>query len=262
MTTDAGQDWDAAAYGQRFGFVAQLAEDLVALLDPQPGERIVDLGCGTGTLAAQIAARGAEVLGIDADPAMIDAARAAYPAVRFPALRFEVVSAYDFIADPPVDAVFSNAALHWMTRPEDVLRRVAAALRPGGRFVAEMGGGRNTELVSAAIRGALARRGIPPERQARPWYFPTPAEYATLLERHGFEVRALWHFERFTRLAPGDHALADWLTMFASPFVADLTPEDQAAFRAEVEDATRHALYVDGYWHVDYRRLRFVAVRT
>lgn len=256
MTTDAGQDWDAAAYGQRFGFVAQLAEDLVGLLDPQPGERIVDLGCGTGTLAAQIAARGADVLGVDADPAMIDAARAAYPT-----LRFEVVSAYDFTADPPLDAVFSNAALHWMTRPEDVLRRVAAALSPGGRFVAEMGGGRNTELVSTAIRAALARRGIPSERQARPWYFPTPAEYATLLERHGFEVRALWHFERFTPLVPGDHALADWLAMFASPFTSDLTPEDETAFRLEVEDATRDALYVDGRWHVDYRRLRFVAVR-
>ncbi|MFN8584334.1 MAG: methyltransferase domain-containing protein [Dehalococcoidia bacterium] len=256
MTTDAGQQWDASAYGQRFGFVAQLAEDLVGLLDPQPGERIVDLGCGTGTLTAQIASRGAEVLGIDADPAMIEAARAAYPA-----LRFEVVSAYDFAADAPIDAVFSNAALHWMTRPEDVLHHVAAALRPGGRFVAEMGGGRNTELVSAAIRDALARRGIPPERQAHPWYFPTPAEYATLLERHGFEVRALWHFERFTQLVPGDHALADWLTMFASPFTGDLTAEDRAAFHAEVEDATRHALYVDGRWHVDYRRLRFVAVR-
>lgn len=257
MTTDAGQQWDAAAYGRSFGFVAQLAEDLVGLLDPRPGERIVDLGCGTGTLAAGIAARGADVLGIDADPAMIEAARAAHPG-----LRFEVVSAYDFTTDTPLDAVFSNAALHWMTRPEDVLRRVAAALRPGGRFVAEMGGGRNTELVSAAIRDALARRGIPPERQPRPWYFPTPAEYATLLERHGFEVRALWHFERFTRLAPGDHALADWLTMFASPFTGGLTPEDAATFRREVEDATRHALYVDGRWHVDYRRLRFVAVRT
>ncbi|MGE0227941.1 MAG: methyltransferase domain-containing protein [Dehalococcoidia bacterium] len=257
MTTDAGQAWDAAAYGRRFGFVAQLAEDLVGLLDPQPGERIVDLGCGTGTLAAAIAARGADVLGIDADPAMIEAARVAYPA-----LRFEVISAYDVTIDPPVDAVFSNAALHWMTRPEDVLRRVAAALRPGGRFVAEMGGGRNTELVSNALRDALTRRGIPPERQARPWYFPTPAEYATLLERHGFEVRALWHFERFTQLAPGEHALADWLTMFASPITSVLTPEDEAALRLEVEDATRDALYIDGHWHVDYRRLRFVAVRV
>ncbi len=149
-----------------------------------------------------------------------------------------------------------------MTQPEDVLRRVASALRPGGRFVAEMGGGRNTELVSGALRAALTRRGIPLDRQARPWYFPTPAEYATLLERHGFEVRALWHFERFTPLAPGDHALADWLAMFASPFTSGLALEDEAALRLEVEAATRDALYVDGRWHVDYRRLRFVAVRV
>lgn len=249
--------WDPAAYSTRFGFVSQLAEDLVDVLDPQPGERIVDLGCGTGALAAQIAARGADVLGIDADEAMIAAARAEHPD-----LRFEVVSAYDFTIEPPVDAVFSNAALHWMTRPEEVLARVAAALRPGGRFVAEMGGGRNTERVSGALRDALERHGIPREEQARPWYFPSPGEYAPLLEQHGFEVRVMWHFDRFTPLVPGEQGLRDWLNLFAAPFLDGLTSEARAAVITAVEDATRDALYIDDTWHVDYRRLRFRAVRV
>ncbi len=237
--------------------MSQLAEDLAGLLDPQPGERIVDLGCGTGGLAAKIAAAGAEVLGIDADAAMIATARAEHPE-----LRFEVVSAYDFTLDAPVDAVFSNAALHWMTRPEAVLERVAAALRPGGRFVAEMGGARNTDRVSSALRAALERRGIPREGQAQPWYFPSPAEYATLLERHGFEVRAMWHFERFTPLAPGADSLREWLTLFASPFLESLAAEARIAVIEEVEAATRARLYIEGRWHVDYWRLRFHAVRA
>jgi trans-aconitate methyltransferase len=250
-------NWDPVAYDTRFSFVSQLAEDLVGLLDPQRGEHIVDLGCGTGALAAAIAAQGAEVLGIDADAAMIATARTEHPE-----LRFEVTSAYDFTVDTPVDAVFSNAALHWMTRPEDVLVRVAAALRPNGRFVAELGGAHNTDRVSSALRAALERHGIPRQEQARPWYFPSPAEYTTLLERHGFEVRALWHFERFTPLAPGEHSLGDWLTLFASPFLASLASEERAAVIDEVEAATRDALYVDGRWHVDYWRLRFRAVRA
>jgi trans-aconitate methyltransferase len=247
--------WDATGYGERFGYVAQLAEDLVALLDPQPGERIVDLGCGTGTLTAQIAARGADVLGVDADRAMVEAAREQHPE-----LRFEVMDAYDLAVDAPVDAVFSNAALHWMTRPEDVLRRVAAALRRGGRFVAEMGGGRNTELIFTALRDALERHGVPREEQAQPWYFPGVGEYTTLLERHGFEVRAAWHFERMTPLVGGEAGLRDWLTMFASSFFARLDAPEREVVVSEIEDAVRAPLYFDEQWHVDYRRLRFVAV--
>lgn len=249
--------WDATGYAERFGYVSRLAEDLVGLLDPRPGERIVDLGCGTGALAAEIAARGAAVLGIDADAAMVESARAAHPE-----LRFEVMSAYDFTVEPPLDAVFSNAALHWMTRPEEALRRVAAALRPGGRFVAEMGGAGNVAAVESALRDALARHGVPRDRQLQPWYFPTVAEYATLLERHDFQVRAVWHFDRPTPLVGGESGLRDWLAMFASSFLEPFDAAARAAIAAAVEEACRERLYRDGRWHADYRRLRFVAVRT
>ena len=254
------QQWDPVAYAGSFGYVSQLAEDLVGLLDPRAGERIVDLGCGTGALAAQIAAQGAEVLGIDADAAMIEAARAAQPG-----LRFEVASGDDFDLDAlgfgVADAVFSNAALHWMTRAEEVVVRVAAALRPGGRFVAEFGGAGNVHIVVSALRAALARHGLPLEVQAQPWYFPSPGEYATLLERHGFEVRAMWLFDRLTLLAEGETALRDWLTMFGTPFLGDLDAAEREAVVAEVEAEVRPRLYLDGRWHADYRRLRFSAVK-
>lgn len=254
------QQWDATAYAGRFGYVSTMAADLVGVLDPQAGERVVDLGCGTGALAAQIAASGAEVLGIDADEAMIVAAREQQPT-----LRFEVASGYDFDLDAlgfgPADAVFSNAALHWMTRPEAVLERVALALRPGGRFVAEMGGIGNTAAVSGALRAALERHGQPREAQAQPWYFPSPATYAALLERHGFEVRALWLFDRMTPLADGEAGLRGWLTMFAMPFFGHLDVDERAVIVAEIEDEVRDRLYIGGVWHVDYRRLRFSAVR-
>src|SRR5215204_2194864 len=123
--------WDSRLYDESFGIITQLGAGVVELLSPRPGERIVDLGCGTGRLTAQIAAAGAEVVGIDASEAMIKRARELYPQ-----LRFEVARGEDFALETPVDAVFSNAALHWMSPPQDVAAAVARVLKPGGRFVA------------------------------------------------------------------------------------------------------------------------------
>ena len=112
--------WDARAYDESFRFVSDHAGDLVALLDPQPGERILDLGCGTGLLAAAIARRGASVVGLDSDAAMIEAARAQFPAADHPGLEFargDGEALEECSLAGPFDAVFSNAALHWMTRP-------------------------------------------------------------------------------------------------------------------------------------------------
>jgi trans-aconitate methyltransferase len=196
--------WDARTYDAAFGFVAEGGADLVELLDPRPGERVLDLGCGTGRLTAALAEAGAEAVGVDADPAMIARARE-----QFPELRFELADGERLDSDPgrwggPFDAVFSNAALHWMTRPEAVLRGVAALVRPGGRFVAELGAAGNIATIEDALRAALVEAGVPRVQQPSLWYFPSPAAYTALLERHGFELRALWHFERPTPLDGGE----------------------------------------------------------
>ena len=263
--------WDAAAYDESFRFVSDLGLDLVRLLDPQPGERVLDLGCGTGRLAAAIAAAGAEVVAIDSDPAMIERAREQFPSRQFPNLHsanlhFEQADGERLDQDGerwggPFDAVCSNAALHWMTRPEAVLHGVVGLLRPGGRFVAELGAAGNIATVEAALRSALVEAGVPRAEQPAPWYFPSPAAYASLLEQHGFEVRALWCFERPTPLEGGEQGLAAWLRMFAGQLLAPLSADGERSVVRAVEERTRAALWQDGTWVADYRRLRFRAER-
>ncbi len=261
--------WDARAYDESFRFVSDHAEDLVALLDPQPGERILDLGCGTGLLAAAIAGHGAAVVGLDSDAAMIEAARAQFPAADHPSLEFTVGDGEALEEAPlagPFDAVFSNAALHWMTRPEAVLRGLNGLLRPGGRLVAELGGRGNVAIVEGALGGALEAEGVPRERQPKPWYFPGLAEYAALLEQHGFEPRVMTLFDRPTTLDDGEAGMAGWLRMFGHPWLADLPSDLADATIARVEAAVCPRLWREdvegsGRWVVDYRRLRVVAVR-
>lgn len=248
--------WDAATYDRRFRFVTTYGEDLLEWLAPQPGERVLDLGCGTGELTARIAGQGAEVVGLDQDPDMIQRARS-----RYPELRFELADAHGFsLADGTAafDAVFSNAALHWMLRPAEVIAAVEAALRPGGRFVAEAGGQGNVARVERALHQARAEAGAPP--RTSPWFFPSIGTYGRLLEEGGLEPRHMQLFDRPTALGEGDDGLAGWITMFASPFLADLTPAQRAQVLGRTKELTRLSLFRDGQWWADYRRLRFAAV--
>jgi len=248
--------WDSGLYDESFRVITRLGTGVVDLLAPRPGERILDLGCGTGHLTAQIADAGAEVIGIDAAEAMIARAREAYPH-----LRFEVGRGEDFGLEAPVDAVFSSAALHWMSPPEAVAACVHRVLKPGGRFVAEMGGRGNNATIISAIYGALAEEGIPRERVRNPWYFPSIGDYAPLLERAGFEVTFMQLFDRPTPLDDCPGGAADWVRMFGGDFLQAVASERRDRVLARVNDLTRPALYRDGRWVADYRRLRFVAVK-
>ena len=245
--------WDADRYQRQFGFVSALAGDLVELLDPRPGETVLDLGCGTGELAARIAAAGARVWALDADPAMVAAARE-----RLGPERVLLADGHDFSLPEPVDAVFSNAALHWMPRPAEVIARVRAALRPGGRFVAELGGAGNIDAILEAFGAALAEAGLP--TPPNPWYFPTPGRYATLLEAGGFRVARMEHFPRPTPLAGGPGGLADWLAMFGRSLTAAVPPARLPDIVARAEELAAPRLRRDGRWVADYWRLRFVAL--
>lgn len=248
--------WDSQLYDESFNIITRLGAGVLDLLEPRPGETIVDLGCGTGDLTAQIAAIGAEVIGIDASEAMVVRARE-----RFPAIRFEVARGQDFVVETPVDAVFSSAALHWMSPPEDVAASVFHALEPGGRFVAEMGGYGNIATIIAALKQALEEEGIPWERVRNPWYFPSIGQYASLLEGIGFEVAQMHLFDRPTPLDDCPNGIADWLRMFGGDFLAVIPPERQTVFRNRVSDLTRPWLFRDGRWLGDYRRLRFKAIK-
>jgi SAM-dependent methyltransferase len=247
--------WDAQAYDEHFGYVTDYGADLVAVLDPQPGERVLDLGCGTGHLTARIAGAGAHAEGLDADAAMIDRARREHAGTAF-----RLADARTFAVGAPVDAVFSNAALHWVP-PQDqgtVLRHVRAALRPGGRFVAEMGGAGNVaHLVDAADR-SCDELGLP--HVAHPWCFPTPVERARDLTAVGFDVVTMQHFPRPTPLAEGDGA-GDWFRMFGRWLLDAVPPRRHDELLAAIDRHAAPALRgADGRWTADYVRLRWTAV--
>ncbi len=246
--------WDPALYDSRHSFVTMGGEALIDLLAPQPGERVLDLGCGTGHHVRLLTDRGATAAGIDSAADMIEAARAAYPD-----LDFRVADGADFSVETEFDAVFSNAALHWMGRPQSVINCVSAALRPGGRFVAEMGAKGNIDIIAAAVRQALQELlhvDVP-----HGWYFPSLGDYAPLLERGGFELRYAWTFDRPTPLE-GDDGMLNWLRMFGGGLFRGVPegviPEAMRLAERRLRDTSRFA---GGRWVADYRRLRFVAVR-
>lgn len=243
--------WNPGLYDASHSFVWKLGAALIELLAPQHGERILDLGCGTGHLTAQIAASGAEVVGIDSSAEMIAQARQAYPA-----LPFEVADARSFSLPGAFDAVFSNAVLHWVKQPEAAIDRIRAALTPGGRFVAEFGGKGNTRQMVEALLQQGAAFGI--HDYETPWYYPGIADYSSLLERHGFEVTFATLFDRPTPLE-GEEGLRNWFRMFAGSLLARLPAEDCERFLAGLETELRPALFRDGTWFADYRRLRIIA---
>jgi trans-aconitate methyltransferase len=250
-TAFRGQSWDTAAYAATGRFVANLAGGVVELLAPQPGEAILDLGCGDGALTEKIAATGAVVTGADASPTMVAAARAR-------GLNVYEVSGSAMAFDGQFDAVFSNAALHWMPDAEAVLAAVHRALKPGGRFVAEMGGMGNIAAIRTALQAVLAQFGIDAETVAQSFY-PSPAHYRRLLEATGFSVRSIDLIPRPTPLPAG---MVSWLNTFRNGVLDLLATEDRARALTETVALLQPMLCdADGNWTADYVRLRFAAVR-
>jgi trans-aconitate methyltransferase len=247
----SAQSWDPGRYAANARFVAELGAPVVDLLAPKPGERILDLGCGDGALTLTLSRLGCEVVGVDSSPAQIAAAQCL-------GLDARVGSGERLEFSSEFDAVFSNAALHWMKRADDVLAGVHAALKPGGRFVGELGGHGCVHTIRTALVEGLRRREIDGEACV-PWYFPTPGDYATRLERAGLRVDSIALIPRPTPL-PGD--VVGWLETFGESFTSALPPEARAAYLQEVRAALEPLLRDgSGTWIADYVRLRFMATK-
>lgn len=247
-------EWDPQLYDGKHAYVWTSAADLVDLLAPRPGERILDLGCGTGHLTAKISATGARVTGVDASGPMIAKARNNYPK-----LHFEVGDALSLPYREEFDAVFSNATLHWIRPPEKVAASIWNALRPGGRLVAEFGGRGNLQSIVDAVTGALTEAGLHDNARRNTLYFPTIAEYTTLLEGQGLAVTYAVLFDRPTPLEDGENGMRHWLAMFGRSFLAGLPDDTRLAIGRRVEGRLRPRHFIKGAWVADYRRIRVVA---
>jgi trans-aconitate methyltransferase len=250
----AKQNWNPELYEARHAFVWQFGEGVVELLAPKAGERILDLGCGTGQLTERIAQSGARVTGLDASAEMIGQARQNYPKIDF-----VLEDAARMHYGEEFDAVFSNAALHWMLDAEAVARAIARALKPGGRLVAEFGGKGNIAKIEQALEAVLpayydGRSRVPKT------YFPSIAEYSAILERAGLETRMAQIFDRPTPLE-GEQGMANWLRQFSWYNFEPIAPARREQALAEVVARLRPVLYGESGWHADYRRLRLIAIK-
>lgn len=251
MTSTIPQTWNPDRYARTAAFVPALGLPVLELLDPQPGERILDLGCGDGVLTERLASLGCLVVGVDSSAAQVAAAQAR-------GLDACVVDARELPFEAEFDAVFSNAALHWMRPPEAVIAGVWRALEPGGRFVGELGGAGNIASVLAALAPLLAGHGID-LAAASPWYFPDEAEYRGRLEQAGFVVTSIERFPRPTPL-PGD--VGDWLETFAGSFLGLFADDQRSQVIDELRELLRPSLLNgEGVWVMDYVRLRFAALK-
>lgn len=242
------QTWNADDYARNARFVSDLGQPVLDLLAPQPGEDILDLGCGDGALTERLAQAGARVVGIDPSAEFVAAARAR-------GLDARIGDATALAFSHQFDAAFTNAVLHWIPDHDAMLASVRRALRPGGRFVGEFGGHGCVAAVCTALRAVMRRRGVEP---AMPWNYPTVDAFTARLRANGFQPAIVQLIPRLTPLPSG---MAAWLRTFAGSILAQLPPEERDAALDEAVDLLRWSLCDEqGRWTADYTRLRFKAV--
>src|SRR5437764_10122839 len=249
--TMPNNNWDTSLYDQKHAFVYEYGKGLIPILQPQPKELILDLGCGTGHLTQTIAESGAHVIGIDSSPSMIETAQMTYPQ-----LEFLVADAKDFSFAFPFDAIFSNATIHWIMEAEQVAHCIAASLKSGGRLVVEFGGKGCVATITTAVQQSF--RELLHREVDFGWYFPSIGEYASLLEKHNLDVRSALLFERPTPLEDGEMGLRNWIQMIGERVFHNVPGDVKQQILERTEEMSRDCLFNNGQWIADYTRLRIV----
>lgn len=248
-------NWDANLYDGKHSFVSKYGNRLVELLAPKQGEKVLDLGCGTGDLANALYERGVEVVGIDISENMVKQAISKYPHIQF---MVQDVTHLEYTSE--FDAVFSNATLHWVHPPIQALHGIYQSLKPSGRFVAEFGGKGNVQTITEEINRQIQTAGYLFTKEQFPWFYPSIAEYSKLMEEVGFRVTSAQHFDRPTQLE-GENGLKNWIHMFAKHLFNGIPEHKTVEIVTNVETNLKNTLYKDGNWIADYKRIRVIGVK-
>ncbi|TSI04175.1 methyltransferase domain-containing protein [Lysinibacillus sp. BW-2-10] len=255
MFNKVKDQWNAALYDQSHSFVSKFGSNIVELLNASVGEEILDLGCGTGDIANQLYNKGVHILGIDKSENMVSAAKEKYPHIPF-----KVEDATEIDYDRQFDAVFSNATLHWVKNPSKALASIYKGLKSGGRFVAEFGGKGNVAIITNEIVQQMQQTGFEFEEERFPWFYPSIAEYTTLMEKAGFRVIFAQHIDRPTPLE-GEDGLKNWITMFGMDLLKGIDEEMKNQIITNVENALKPILYKNSGWEADYKRIRVIGIK-
>lgn len=250
------EQWNEKLYDRNHQFVSNYGKDVVKLLAAKKGEKILDIGCGTGDLANELVKMGVQITGIDRSETMIEEAKKKYPTIPFfvkDILKLNYTSTFD--------AVFSNAVLHWVKQPKQALEEIYISLKSGGRFVAEFGGKDNVKKISQQIILEREKLNYSAANIDFPWYFPSIGEYTSLMEEVGFIVTYAEYIDRPTRLE-GKDGLRNWLHMFSANFFADVSHDDRSTLIQNIETALANVMFKEDYWVADYKRIRVKAVKA
>lgn len=252
----AQQDtWNATLYDTNHSFVSTFGQDLITALAPRKDEKILDVGCGTGDLAHKIHEFGASVTGIDASENMIQQAQHKYSHIQF---AVQDATALDY--DEEFDAVFSNAALHWIKPQKQALHSIYQSLKRGGRFIAELGGKGNIKMITDEVINQYTAYGLEYDMEQFPWYFPSTGEYASLMEEVGFTVAYTQYFYRPTPL-DGEDGIKNWLHMFGSGLFTGIPKDLRENMIMAVQQNLKEKWFHDGKWIADYKRIRVMGIK-
>jgi ubiquinone/menaquinone biosynthesis C-methylase UbiE len=247
--------WNPDLYDIKHSFVSKYGDNLVELLAPKEGEKILDLGCGTGDLAKKLYDYKVDVVGVDKSKNMVMQAMSKYPYIEF-----MVQDATELVYKNVFDAVFSNATLHWVKPPKQALGCIYKSLKQGGRFIAEFGGKGNVQIITDEIITQIKEAGFEYKEEQFPWYYPSIGEYSSLMEEMGFKVTFAQHYDRPTPL-DGENGLRNWIEMFGSDMFKGIIEDRKDYIITKVEKNLKEILYKDGNWKADYKRIRLIGLK-
>lgn len=246
--------WDSVLYDNKHSFVAEYGKNMIELVNMEKGQKILDLGCGTGILTSELAKKGATVLGVDFSRDMIEKARSNYPDIHF-----QVEDGTDLPFKDTFDTVFSNAVFHWIPEQNKLLGSVYRSLRNNGTLICEFGAKNNIIQIQSAYEKALEQLG---RSYRSPFFFPSGEEYEQLLKEAGFMVKHIIEYDRPTPLADGEKGLYNWICQFFAGDLLYFSDSQNEHILAETEKLCRDRLWKDNQWVADYRRIQVVAVKA